>query len=109
MAQRCSFCGKTENQHGGKACIDPQLRQLAKGRRVRFLQVWGAPSSYQIFGPGDVVLVTDYWHGVLVKAGIAESLPIIGVAPETDPASAEQSPAGQPTQKGSADSEGGRE
>ncbi len=22
MPQRCSFCGKTEKQHGGRACVD---------------------------------------------------------------------------------------
>ncbi len=22
MAQRCSYCGKTEKQHGGKSCFD---------------------------------------------------------------------------------------
>lgn len=25
MAQRCTYCGKTEKQHGGKPCMDPSL------------------------------------------------------------------------------------
>ncbi len=74
MPQRCSFCGKTEKQHGGKACMDPQLLRAASSKRVKFLQVWGAPSTSQILGPGDVVRVTDYWHGVLTRGGIAESI-----------------------------------
>jgi len=30
MSQRCSFCGKTEKQHGGKPCIDPLLKELSE-------------------------------------------------------------------------------
>lgn len=42
-------------------------------RRVKFLKAWGCPSSSQIFGPGNIVRVTDYWFGVLTRGGIAES------------------------------------
>lgn len=28
MPQRCGLCGKTEKQHKGKACVDPQLQRL---------------------------------------------------------------------------------
>ncbi len=63
-------------------------------KRVKFLRVWGAPSTSQIFGPGDVVRVTDYWHGVLTRGGIAESLESCSDCP----------PAGYPTDKTRCDS-----
>jgi uncharacterized protein (DUF1501 family) len=30
MAQRCSYCGKTEKQHGGKACVDVAGFRIAR-------------------------------------------------------------------------------
>lgn len=33
MAQRCGYCGKTEKQHGGKACI--ALRGYWTGQQAK--------------------------------------------------------------------------
>jgi hypothetical protein len=30
MPQRCSYCGKTEKQHKGKACVDEVLKLQIK-------------------------------------------------------------------------------
>jgi len=36
MAQRCSYCGKTEKQHGGKACVDVAGLRRALRETVAF-------------------------------------------------------------------------
>lgn len=72
--QHCSYCGKTERQHGGKACVDQRLLEAVAMKPVRFLRVWAPPSSSQIYGIGNIVKVTEYWFNTLTTNGIAEAV-----------------------------------
>jgi len=38
MAQRCTYCGRTQKQHGGKACVDV----------AGFRQVLGKPKPVEV-------------------------------------------------------------
>ncbi len=40
MAQRCSFCGKTEKQHKGKVCVDLKISPVHRTSNSNFYTLY---------------------------------------------------------------------
>lgn len=40
--------------------------------KIRFLKVWGHPTRNEIYGPGDICVVTDWAAAILTNGGTAE-------------------------------------